>query len=109
MGYLYLSMAIVAEVIGTSALNASQGFTRLRPGIIAIAAYGVSLYLLSIVLKTIPVGIAYAIWSGVGISLVVVIGAIWFDQLPDIPAIVGIMMIMTGVVVINMFSKNASH
>jgi small multidrug resistance pump len=109
MGYLYLSMAIVAEVVGTSALNASQGFTRLRPGIIAIVAYGVSLYMLSIVLKTIPVGIAYAIWSGIGVSLIVIIGVIWFNQPLDIPAIAGIIMIMAGVIVINMFSKNASY
>jgi small multidrug resistance pump len=109
MGYLYLSLAIVAEVVGTSALNASQGFTRVRPGIIAIVAYGVSLYMLSLVLKTIPVGVAYAIWSGVGISLIVIIGAILFDQHPDIPAIIGIVMIMTGVVIINMFSRNVGH
>ncbi|MCM0755025.1 multidrug efflux SMR transporter [Desulfovibrio aminophilus] len=109
MGYLYLSMAIVAEVVGTSALKASQGFTMLCPGIVAIAAYGASLYLLSIVLKTIPVGVAYAIWSGVGISLIAIIGAVLFDQVPDIPAIAGIVLIMTGVAVINVFSKNAGH
>lgn len=106
MEYLYLSMAIFAEVVGTSALNASQGFTKLRPGNIAIAAYGVSLYLLSIVLKTIPIGIAYARWSGVGISLIVIIGAVLLSQMPDISAIVGIILMMTGVVVINMFSNN---
>jgi small multidrug resistance pump len=65
--------------------------------------------MLSLVLKTIPVGVAYAIWSGVGISLIVIIGAILFDQHPDIPAIIGIVMIMTGVVIINMFSKNVGH
>jgi len=109
MGYLYLAMAIVAEVIGTSALKASHGFTRACPGIVAVAAYGASLYLLSIVLKTIPVGVAYAIWSGVGISLIVVLGAVLFDQVPDLPAIAGILLIMTGVAVINVFSNNAGH
>ena len=109
MGYLYLAMAIVAEVVGTSALKASHGFTRICPGIVAVAAYGASLYLLSIVLKTIPVGVAYAIWSGVGISLIVVLGAVLFDQVPDIPAVAGILLIMTGVAVINVFSKNAGH
>lgn len=109
MGYLYLAMAIVAEVIGTSALKASHGFTRVCPGVVAVAAYGASLYLLSIVLKTIPVGVAYAIWSGVGISLIVVLGAVLFDQVPDIPAVAGILLIMTGVAVINVFSKSAGH
>lgn len=105
MGYLYLSIAIIAEVVGTSALNASQGFTKLCPGLISIVSYGASLYFLSLVLKTIPVGVAYAIWSGVGILLVTMIGSIVFNQIPDAPAILGMAMIITGVVVINMFSK----
>jgi small multidrug resistance pump len=109
MGYLYLSMAIVAEVVGTSALKASQGFGKPLPGILAIGAYGVSFYLLSVVLKTIPVGVAYAIWSGAGISLIVIIGAIAFKQIPDIASIIGISMIMAGVMVINVFSTYASH
>lgn len=109
MGYLYLSIAIIAEVVGTSALNASQGFTKLCPGLIAIVAYGASLYLLSLVLKTIPVGIAYAIWSGVGILLVTIIGSILFKQIPDTPAIIGMVMIISGVVVINIFSKIVVH
>lgn len=109
MGYTHLAMAIVAEVIGTSALNASQGFTKPFPGILAIAAYGASLYLLSIVLKTIPVGVAYALWSGIGISLVVLLNAILFRQIPDMPAIIGMAMIMSGVVVINMFSITVRH
>ncbi len=98
MGYLYLSIAIIAEVIGTSALKASQEFTQLGPSIIAIVGYGASLYFLSLVLKTIPVGIAYAIWSGTGITLITVIGAILFKQMPDIPAIIGMILIMSGVV-----------
>lgn len=109
MGYLYLSIAIIAEVVGTSALNASQGFTKLCPGIIAVVAYGASLYFLSLVLKTIPVGVAYAIWSGFGISLIVIIGAVLFKQIPDIPAIIGMVMIISGVAVINIFSKIVDH
>jgi len=109
MEYLYLSIAIIAEVIGTSALKASQEFTKLGPSIIAIAGYGASLYFLSLVLKTIPVGIAYAIWSGIGITLITITGAILFKQMPDIPAIIGMTMIMSGVVIINVFSKIVSH
>jgi len=109
MGYLYLSIAIIAEVVGTSALNTSQGFTKLFPGLIAIVAYGVSLYFLSLVLKTIPVGVAYAIWSGVGILLVTMIGSIVFKQIPDTPAIIGMAMIISGVSIINIFSKSVAN
>jgi small multidrug resistance pump len=109
MGYLYLSIAIMAEVVGTSALNAAQGFTKLCPGIIAIVAYGISLYFLSLVLKTIPIGVAYAIWSGVGIALVAMIGSILFKQIPDTPAIIGMALIISGVVVMNIFSKTVVH
>lgn len=109
MAYLYLSIAIIAEVIGTSALKASQEFTKLYPSAIAIAGYGASFYFLSLVLKTIPVGIAYAIWSGIGITLITITGAILFKQIPDTPAIIGMTMIMSGVAIINVFSKNVSH
>lgn len=109
MGYLYLSIAIIAEVIGTSALKASQGFTKFDPNTSSIVGYGASSYFLSLVLKTVPVGIAYAIWSGVGITLITVTGAILFKQMPDIPAILGVAMIMLGVVIINVFSKIVSH
>ena len=108
MEYLYLSIAIIAEVIGTSALKASQEFSELGPSIIAIAGYGASLYFLSLVLKTIPVGIAYAIWSGIGITLITITGALLFKQMPDIPAIIGMTMIMSGVIIINVFSKIVS-
>lgn len=109
MGYVYLSIAIFAEIVGTSALKTSQGFTILVPSIIAIVGYGASLYFLSLVLGIMPVGIAYAIWSGIGITLITMIGAIWFNQIPDIPAIIGMLMIMSGVVIINVFSKTVSH
>ncbi len=109
MEYLYLSIAIIAEVIGTSALKASQEFTKLSPSIIAIAGYGASLYFLSLVLKTIPVGIAYAIWSGIGITLITITDALLYKQMPDIPAIIGMTMIISGVIIINVFSKFVSH
>lgn len=105
MEYVYLSIAIIAEVIGTSALKASQEFSKLGPSIIAIAGYGASLYFLSLVLRTVPVGVAYAIWSGIGITLIAITGALLFKQMPDIPAIIGMTMIMSGVIIINVFSK----
>jgi small multidrug resistance pump len=109
MGYFYLSIAIIAEVVGTSALKASQEFTKIGPSLTAIVGYGASLYFLSLVLKTIPVGIAYAIWSGIGVTLITVIGAVLYKQVPDIPAMIGMTMIMSGVAIINVFSKAVSH
>ena len=109
MGYVYLSIAIVAEVIGTSALKASQEFTRLGPSLLVIGGYGVAFYALSLVLKTIPVGIAYAIWAGVGIALISLVGIVMFRQSLDLPAIIGIALIIAGVLVINLFSKAAVH
>jgi small multidrug resistance pump len=90
MGYVYLSIAIVAEVIATSALKSSEEFTRLWPSVIVVVGYAVAFYFLSLVLKTIPVGIAYAIWAGLGIVLIALIGAVVFKQIPDLPAIIGI-------------------
>ena len=109
MGYLYLSIAIIAEVIATSALKASEEFTRLGPSVTVVIGYGIAFYFLSLVFKTIPVGIAYAIWAGMGIVLIAIIGAIMFKQMPDIPAIIGMALIVSGVVVINVFSKTVSH
>ncbi|MGB3720538.1 MAG: QacE family quaternary ammonium compound efflux SMR transporter [Proteobacteria bacterium] len=105
MSYLYLSIAIVAEVIGTSALKASEGFTRLGPSLITILGYAAAFYFLSLTLKTIPVGIAYAIWSGVGIVLISLIGYALFRQTLDLPAIIGMALIIAGVAVINLFSR----
>ncbi|MFQ5560194.1 MAG: DMT family transporter [Nitrospinota bacterium] len=109
MGWLYLSIAIVAEVIGTSALKASEGFSKLGPSLLVATGYGTSFYFLSLVLQIIPVGIAYAIWSGIGIVLITVVGAVFLKQIPDIPAILGMALIVTGVVVIYVFSKTAPH
>ena len=109
MGYLYLTIAIVAEVIATNALKASEEFTKLIPSIIVVVGYGAAFYFLSLVLKFIPVGIAYAIWAGMGIVLVAIVAALVFKQIPDWPAVIGMLLIITGVVVINLFSKTLSH
>jgi len=105
MAYLYLFFAIVAEVIGTTALKSSEGFTKLFPSMTIVVGYSASFYFLSLVLKVIPVGIAYAIWSGVGIVLITIVGGVMFRQVPDFPAIIGITLILAGVVVIQLFSN----
>jgi small multidrug resistance pump len=107
MPYLYLAIAVVAEVIGTSALKASEGFTRGLPSLVVVAGYGVAFYFLSLALKTIPVGVAYAIWSGVGVALITLIGWLVFEQALDAAALAGIGLIVAGVVVIQMFSRVA--
>jgi small multidrug resistance pump len=109
IAYLYLGVAIIAEVIATTALRASNGFTQLWPSVISIVGYVVAFYFLSLTLKTMPVGIAYAIWSGVGIVLISLAGWLIYKQLLDLPAIVGMGLIMAGVVVINLFSKSTVH
>ena len=109
MKYLFLTIAIVAEVIATSALKSVEGFSRLGPSAVVVIGYGVAFYFLSLTLKTIPVGIAYAIWSGLGITLVSIVGYFFYKQTLDTPAILGLLMILAGVVVINVFSKTVSH
>jgi small multidrug resistance pump len=109
MNFIYLAIAIVAEVIGTSALKASESFTKLVPGIVTLAAYGVAFYFLALTLRTIPVGIAYAIWSGLGIVLISVVGWFVFRQSLDTPALIGLALIIAGVLVINLFSKSVAH
>jgi small multidrug resistance pump len=104
MPYLYLTIAILAEVIGTSALKATQGFTRFWPSVVVVVGYGVAFYFLSLALKTIPVGVAYAIWSGVGVALITLIGWVVFNQKLDVPALIGIGLIVAGVVVIQLFT-----
>jgi small multidrug resistance pump len=105
MGYWYLAIAIIAEVIATSALKSSEEFTKLVPSIIVIIGYIVAFYFLSMVLKTVPIGIAYAIWAGAGIVLVALTGAVIFKQVPDLPALIGMVLIITGVLVMHLFSK----
>jgi small multidrug resistance pump len=107
--YALLVVAILSEVVGTSALKASDGFSRLAPSLVTIAAYAVAFYFLSLTLKVIPVGVAYAIWSGVGIILIALIGVFWFRQSLDIPAVVGLGLIIAGVVVVNVFSRSVGH
>lgn len=107
MGYFYLAIAIVAEVIATSALKAADGFSRLLPSLLVIIGYGTAFYFLSLVLKTIPVGVAYAIWSGLGIALITLVGAVVYKQIPDFPAFAGMSLIVLGVVVIYCFSKTS--
>lgn len=108
MGYFYLSIAIIMEVIAMAALK-SGGFTRVLPTIIMAAGYGISFYCMLLALKTIPMGITYAIWSGVGIILIAIIGIIRFQEIPDLPAIIGMGLIITGVVVIRVFSTATVH
>ena len=107
MTYLYLAIAIVAEVIGTSALKAAEGFTRPLPSLVVVVGYGTAFYFLSLALKSIPVGIAYAIWSGVGVALITLIGWLVFKQRLDAPALLGLALIVAGVVVIHFYSGAA--
>ena len=108
MGYLYLGIAVAAEVIATSALKASDGFTRPLPTVIVALGYGVAFYFLSLVLKTVPVGVAYAIWSGAGIVLIGLIGWLVLKQPLDVPAMLGMFLIIAGVAVIQLFSRTAT-
>jgi len=109
VNWIYLAVAIVSEVIATSALKSSEGFTKLYPSIVVVIGYGLAFYFLSLTLRTIPVGIAYAVWSGVGIVLVSLVGWIIYGQRLDAAAFAGIALIATGVVVLNVFSKSAAH
>ena len=108
-GYLWLAIAIVAEVIGTSALRASEGFTRLWPALVVVAGYGLAFYCLSMTLKSMPVGIVYAIWSGVGIVLITLVAMVLYRQVPDLAAVAGLSLIVAGVVVLNLFSNMQAH
>lgn len=107
--HLYLAVAIVAESIATTALKSAESFTRLWPSVITVAGYAISFYLLSLTLKTLPVGIVYAVWSGVGIVLISVLGWLVHKQTLDLPALVGIAFILAGVVIINGFSSSVAH
>lgn len=109
MTYFLLAAAIVAEVIATSAMARTDGFTRIMPSLIAIACYGLAFYMLSLVTRTIPVGIVYAVWSGAGIVLVAAAGWLLFGQKLDLAALIGLAMIISGVLVINLVSKSVSH
>lgn len=105
ISYLYLAIAIIAEVIATSALKASNGFNVLTPSIVTIIGYSIALFFLSLTMKTIPMGIAYAIWSGAGIILISTVGLIVYKQSLDLPALIGLSFMILGIVIINVFSK----
>jgi small multidrug resistance pump len=107
--WLYLSIAIVSEVIATSALKAAEGFTRWLPSVLVVAGYASAFYFMSLTLKVIPLGITYAIWSGVGLALISLAGWILYGQSLDIPAIIGISLIVAGVLVLNLYSKTAAQ
>jgi small multidrug resistance pump len=109
MHWLYLGIAIVAEVIATSFLKAAAGFTRPLPSLIVVCGYCLAFFFLSLTLGKVPVGVAYAIWSGVGVTLIATIGWLFLGQKLDTPAILGMALIVAGVVVLNLFSKAASH
>ena len=109
MGHVYLAIAIISEVIATSALKSSNGFSNLLPSILVVVGYGIAFYMLSLVLKTMDVGMAYAIWAGLGIVLVAIVSAVMFRQIPDLPAILGMVLIIAGVFIINVYSKTVSH
>ncbi|SFO21783.1 small multidrug resistance pump [Roseovarius lutimaris] len=107
--YLILALAILAETAGTTALQASQQFTRLWPSVVVVIAYGISFYLLAQALRVMPVGVVYAIWSGLGIVFIAAIGYVVFGQKLDLPAILGTGMILVGIVVIQLFSRAGAH
>lgn len=107
--WIFLLIAIVAEVVATSALKASEGFVRPWPSLLAVLGYGVAFYFLSLTLRSIPVGVAYALWSGIGIVLISLVAWLQFGQKLDAPALAGMALIVAGVIVINVFSSVAQH
>lgn len=107
--WMFLFIAIVSEVIATSALKATEDFTRLWPSVIVVVGYVSAFYFLSLTLRTIPVGIAYAIWSGVGVALIALVAWVLYGQTLDMPAFIGIALIVAGVVVLNVYSKAVPH
>ena len=109
MGHVYLGIAIVAEVIATTALKASEGFTQLWPSVIVCVGYVVCFYMLSLALQTLSIGVAYAIWCGIGIVLVTLAGVVVYGQQVDLPALLGMGLIIAGVAVIHLFSQTASQ
>ena len=109
MPWLYLILAICAEVIATNALKASETFSRPVPTLMTIVGYGLAFYLLSLVFKTMPVGVAYAVWAGLGMVLTLLVAMFVFGERPDMPAMLGVALIITGVVVLQGFSKMNAH
>lgn len=109
LAYGLLGLAIITEVIGSIFLVKSEGFSKLFPSIMVVVLFSIAFYLLSQVIKTIPLGIAYAIWGGVGIVLTAIVGYVLFKQTLDAPALLGIALIVSGVAIINLFSQSTGH
>ena len=109
VAYAYLGVAIVAEVIATSALKASDGFTRAGPSVVTVVGYAIAFYCLALTLRVIPTGIAYAIWSGIGVVLIALAGWLIHGQRLDAAALIGIGLIVSGVIVMNVFSSSSAH
>ncbi len=107
--YLFLIVAVLAETIGTSSIQASHQFTRLWPSVLAMVSFAFAFYFLSLTLKVLPVGIMYAMWSGLGIIFIAIIGWVYFGQKLDLAAVLGMSLILAGIVVINLFSSTATH
>ncbi|MDR1646753.1 MAG: QacE family quaternary ammonium compound efflux SMR transporter [Zoogloeaceae bacterium] len=107
--FLYLALAIVTEVAATTALKATDGFTRLMPSLCVVVGYSCAFFFLSLAMKVLPVGVIYAIWSGCGIVLVSIVAWLVYGQTLDVPAVVGIALIVAGVIVLNGFSQSAAH
>lgn len=109
MVYIYLALAILAEVVATSALKASDEFSRFWPSVVVVVGYVTAFYLLTLVFRTLPVGITYAVWAGLGIVLVTLVGMLVYGERPDLPAVLGMALIIGGVVVIQVFSSTTAH
>jgi len=109
MSYLYLAFAIIAEVIATSSLRATEEFTKPIPTLIMVAGYGLAFYFMTLALRTLPLGFTYAVWSGLGIVLISIIGIIFYDERLDLAATLGMTMIIIGVLIIHLFSKTVKH
>ena len=109
MVYVYLAVAVAFEVVATSALKMTDGFTRLVPSLVTLVGYGFAFYFLSLTLRIMPVGVVYGLWSGAGIVLIALIGYVAFGQRLDLPAVIGLGLILAGVVIINFFSRTVGH
>ena len=109
MSYIYLALAVVAEVIGTSLLKSTDEFTKPTPTAVVVVCYIVAMWLLTLVLREMAVGIVYAIWSGLGIVLVTAVAAVYYKEIPDLAAIIGMVLIVSGIVVMHLFSGSMQH
>jgi small multidrug resistance pump len=109
MSYIYLALAVVAEVVATSALKRTEEFTRLLPSLVVLFGYTIAFYFLTLVLRSMPVGVTYVIWSGLGVTLVTMTSAILYREVPDLPASLGMTLIVAGVMIMNLLSKSVAH